>query len=81
MKIYQLLREKVLFQRNIITNNTGVSSKSYVMVKGMKLTQIIVYWYLIMLTIEMFTDYVLRSNWLDFVAVIGALAVFVLASA
>ena len=81
MKIYQLLREKILFQRSIITNNTGVSSKSYVMIKGMKLTQVIVYWYLIMLTIEMFTDYVLRSNWLDFVAVIGALAVFVLASA
>lgn len=58
-----------------------MSSKSYVMVKGMQLTRVIVIWYLIVLMIEMFTDYVLRSNWLDFVAVIGALSVFVLASA
>lgn len=71
----------MLFRREIIRSNTGMSSKSYVMVQGMQLTRVIVYWYLTMLTFEMFTDYVLRSSWIDFVAVIGALAVFVLASA
>lgn len=51
------------------------------MLEGIFLTRIIVFWYLAMQTIEMFTNYVLRSNWIDFVAVIGALSVFVLASA
>lgn len=81
MWLRKLIIESIEFQRNIIRNNSGMSSKSYVMVKGMQLTRVIVIWYLIVLMIEMFTDYVLRSNWLDFVAVIGALSVFVLASA
>jgi len=81
MWIPDIIRNREQFQRDIIKSGSGISSKSYVMVEGMKISKLIIYWYLIVLTIEMFTDYVLRSSWLDFVAVIGALSALILAAA
>jgi len=81
MWIPDILKSRSKFREDIIRSNSGISSKSYVMVEGMQISKLIIYWYLSVLTIEMFTDYVLRSNWLDFVAVLGALSVFILASA
>jgi len=65
----------------LLKSNSGLSSKSYVMIQGVRLAKVIVYWYLGVLTVEMFTNYVLRSDWIQFVAVIGALSTFILASA
>lgn len=69
------------FREDIIRSNSGMSSKSYVMLEGMKLAKIIVYWYLGVLTLEIFTPFTLRTNWIEFVAVLGGLSAFVLASA
>lgn len=81
MWLPDLLRRRREFRSEVIRSNSGVSSKSYVMVEGMQIAKVVVYWYLIVLTIEMFTDYVLRSNWVDFGVVLGALSGFVLATA
>lgn len=81
MWLPDLIRKKQRFRDSVIKSDSGVSSKSYVMVEGMELAKKVVYWYLIILTIEMFTDYVLRSNWVDFAAVVVALSGLILASA
>lgn len=81
MWIPDIIKSKFKFQREIIKSNSGISSKSYVMVEGMKLAKLIIYWYLAVLTVEIFTKYELRTNWLEFTSVLGALSVFVLASA
>jgi len=64
----------------LITNDTGKSSKSFVSVWGVVMSTIIIVWYLTMKTIEMFTDYILNTNWTDFVAVLGSISVFILAA-
>lgn len=50
------------------------------MLWGTGISTLVVVWYLTMKTIEMFTDYVLHNDWTEFVAVIGSLSVFVLAT-
>lgn len=69
------------FRRKILTSNSGVSSKSWVMVAGMDLARVVVYWYLTVLTIEMFTDYVLRSDWKAFSAVLVSLSILIASAA
>jgi len=64
----------------LITNNTGKSSKSFISVWGVVMSTLIIVWYLTMKTIEMFTDYILNTNWTDFVAVLGSISVFILAA-
>lgn len=81
MWIPDIIKKQLEFQREVIKSDSGISSKSYVMVEGMKVAKLIIYWYLSVLTIEIFTKYELRTNWLEFVSVLGALSVFILASA
>jgi len=81
MKLLDLIKDSIMFRRKILLNNSGVSSKSWVMVEGMKLAKLVVYWYLAILTFEMFTNYVLRSDWKTFAAVLVSLSIFVAASA
>ena len=64
----------------LITNDSGKSSKSFVVVWGVSVSTLIILWYLTMKTIEMFTNYVLNNDWTDFVAVLGSISVFILAS-
>ena len=64
----------------LITNDSGKSSKSFVVVWGVSMSTLIILWYLTMKTIEMFTNYVLNNDWTDFVAVLGSISVFILAS-
>lgn len=64
----------------LITTNTGKSSKSFISVWGVVMSTLIIVWYLTMKTIEMFTDYILNTNWSDFVAVLGSISVFILAA-
>ena len=79
--ILAIIKDRINFRRKILTSNSGISSKSWVMVTGMNLSRVVVYWYLAILTVEMFTDYVLRSDWKAFAAVIVSQSVFILASA
>jgi len=79
--LINIIKDHINFRRKILTNNTGVSSKSWVMLEGMSLAKVVVYWYLGVLTVEMFTDYVLRSDWKTFAAVITSLTLFIGASA
>ena len=81
MLVTDWIKSSSKFRRDIIKSNSGISSKSYVMVKGMQLSKLVVYWYLAMLTLERFTPYEADINWLDFSAVITSLSVFILASA
>ena len=81
MWLIDAIKSRRDFRRKILTSNSGVSSKSWVMVAGMDLARVVVYWYLAVLTIEMFTDYVLRSDWKTFGAVIVSLSIFIAASA
>ena len=81
MWLIDAIKSRRDFRRKILTSNSGISSKSWVMVAGMNLARVVVYWYLTVLTIEMFTDYVLRSDWKVFAAVITSLTFFVAASA
>lgn len=76
-----LLKKRREFQDEIIRSNSGVSSKSYVMINGFKLARFIVYWYVGVQTVEIFTDYTLNTNWTEFVAVLVALTTFVVGSA
>ena len=76
-----LLKRRRDFQDEIIRSNSGVSSKSYVMINGFKLARFIVYWYVGVQTVEIFTDYSLNTNWMEFVAVLAALTAFVVGSA
>ena len=73
VKILQYLDE-------LVTTDSGKSSKSFIAVWGVAMSTLIILWYLTMKTIEMFTTYVLNSNWTDFVAVLGSISVFILAS-
>lgn len=75
------LKEKTKFDREVIKRNSGTSSKSYVMIEGIRITRLIVVWYLSIQTIEIFTDYAINTNWYEFAATITALSGFVLASA
>jgi len=81
MWLLDAIKSRRDFRRKILISNSGVSSKSWVMVAGMNLARVVVYWYLAVLTTEMFTDYVLRSDWKTFSAVIISLSLFVGASA
>jgi len=81
MWLLDAIKSRVDFRRKILTSNSGVSSKSWVMVAGMDLARVVVYWYLAVLTTEMFTDYVLRSDWKVFAAVITSLSVLILSAA
>lgn len=80
MWIKDAIKKKQDFRRELIKSNSGVSSKSYIMIEGMRLAKLIVYWYLIVLTLEIFTKYELRTNWIDFIGVLAALSGFILAS-
>jgi len=79
--ILGIIKDRINFRRKILTNNTGVSSKSWVMLEGMSLAKAVVYWYLGVLTVEMFTDYVLRSDWKSFAAVLVSISILVAAAA
>ena len=75
------MRHKIFrFFKNLVTSNSGTSVKSFIMLWGAGISTLVVVWYLTMKTIEMFTDYVLHNNWAEFVAVIGSLSVFILAT-
>jgi len=79
--LINIIKDHINFRRKILTNNTGVSSKSWVMLEGMSLAKVVVYWYLGVLTVEMFTDYVLRSDWKSFAAVLVSISILVAAAA
>jgi len=81
MWLLDAIKSRRDFRRKILISNSGVSSKSWVMVAGMDLARVVVYWYLAVLTTEMFTDYVLRSDWKVFAAVITSLSVLILSAA
>jgi len=81
MWLFDAIKSRRDFRRKILTSNSGISSKSWVMVSGMNLARVVVYWYLIVLTIEMFTDYVLRSDWKTFAAVITSLSILIASAA
>jgi len=75
------IKSRMELRKKILTSNSGVSSKAWVMVSGMDLAKVVVFWYLTVLTIEMFTDYVLRSDWKTFGAVIVSLSVLIASAA
>ncbi len=81
MWLLDVIKSRRDFRRKILTSNSGVSSKSWVMVAGMNLARVVVYWYLAVLTTEMFTDYVLRSDWKTFSAVIVSLSLLIASAA
>ena len=81
MLIPEWIKNNRKFRRDVIRSDSGISSKSYVMVEGMQLYKLIVYWHVGVLTVDIFTPYNVEINWLDFVAVIVSLSTFVLASA
>lgn len=75
------MKHRILhFFKNLVISNSGTSIKSFIMLWGAGISTLVVVWYLTMKTIEMFTNYVLHNNWTEFVAVIGSLSVFILAT-
>ena len=74
------MKRLLKFYVSLIRSNSGVSSKSYVMVWGTIVSTIVLLFYLTMLVIESFSEVKAHINWIEFSSVIASISVLILAS-
>lgn len=74
------MKKLLRFYSSLIRANSGVSSKSYVMVWGTIVSTVVLFFFLTMLIIESIIKVEVCINWFEFSGVIGSISVLILAS-
>jgi hypothetical protein len=68
------------FLKNLLTNNTGVSLKSFIALSGIVLTTLMVLCIIAVVIVDLFTNYKVDTDLYGIATVIGAVSAFVVAS-
>jgi hypothetical protein len=70
----------IKFLKNLLTNNTGVSLKSFIALSGIVLTTLMVLSIIIVLVTDLYSSYKVDTDLYGIAAVIGAVSAFVVAA-